>query len=93
MTVKLESIYQRAIDHYGSQLQSIVAIEEMAELQKELSKFLRGNLDENHMAEEIADVEIMLNQLKLIFDNHNKVGEFVELKLLRLNNRMNEDYE
>ena len=43
-------------------------IEEMAELQKELTKFLRGKLRREKLIEEIADVEIVLKNIKKYFD-------------------------
>ena len=48
-------------------MQITVAFEEMSELQKELCKYLRGRGSFEHIAEEIADVEIMLEQLKMLF--------------------------
>ena len=53
--------------------QLIVAIEELSELQKELCKSLR-NKDKiilDNLIEEIADVEIMLEQMKIYFDLPN----------------------
>jgi hypothetical protein len=43
-------------------------IEELAELQKELTKFLRGKLRREKLIEEIADVEIALKNIKKYFD-------------------------
>lgn len=47
---------------YGDK-QLVVAIEECAELQKELCKGLRGKLNRTALAEELADVCIMANQV------------------------------
>lgn len=77
-----------AIDTYGSRLQLIVAIEEMAELTKEICKFNRGKVDTSAIAEEIADVTIMLEQLKIIFDCGDEVEKQVDYKLKRLWARM-----
>lgn len=41
--------------------------EELSELQKELTKWLRGKCNPAGLLEEMADVSIMLNQLQLIF--------------------------
>jgi len=43
-------------------------IEELSELQKELCKYLRGNENRNKIIEEVADVEIALNDIKAKFD-------------------------
>lgn len=53
--------------YHGKEGQSIVAIEELSELQKELCKMLRGIGNPEHLAEEIADVEIMLCQIKELY--------------------------
>lgn len=59
---------QEAIELYGENLQQIVAIEKMAELQKEISKTIQsGATDRDAIAEEIADVEFMLRQLMIIY--------------------------
>ncbi|MGN1117754.1 MAG: hypothetical protein ACI4RU_04010 [Acutalibacteraceae bacterium] len=87
-----KEIMKSAIDKYGPTLQIIVAIEELSELQKSLTKHLRGETYESNISEEIADVDIMLQQLKMIFEipdhvvNRNKVR-----KLNRLVERMKEE--
>ena len=60
--------YKKAIDTYGKDKQLDVAIEEMSELTKEICKFKRGQDNHKQIVEEIADVEIMLQQLKMICD-------------------------
>ena len=61
------TLFKALIDKFGDK-QLIVAIEELSELQKELCKHLRGKTDVGHIAEEIADVCIMLCQLMLYFN-------------------------
>jgi len=63
-------IYQAALDTWGAESQTVVAFEEMSELQKELCKNLRGRDNCNEIAEEITDVQIMLEQMMLL---HNWV--------------------
>ena len=53
--------------YYGYD-QAIVAIEELSELQKELCKMVRGLGDHAHLSEEMADVYVMLEQLKIIYE-------------------------
>ena len=62
-----KELYKNLIDEYGS-LQVIVAIEELGELQKELCKSLRGKENKEHIIEEMADVYIMLEQIKIMYD-------------------------
>ena len=55
--------------HYGTQNQCLKAVEEMAELQRAIVKTMIGDKgDLDNVIEEIADVEIMMEQLKSIFD-------------------------
>jgi len=90
MKTNKEFIYQRAIDLWGAPLQAIVAIEEMAELTKEISKSLRKERLQNRahdpeLLAEIADVEIMLEQLKwYIPEGQKTVDEVKAQKLKRL---------
>lgn len=80
--VSNKSIYREAITTYGEIPQIDVAIEEMAELTQALSKYKRGK--QHNVEEEIADVSIMLEQLKIIFNN-KKVKKIRRNKIARLN--------
>ncbi len=64
----MQDVMKDAIDYYGENNQIIVAIEEMAELQKELVKHLRGIGDRGNIIEELVDVQIMMDQLTMIFE-------------------------
>lgn len=90
------NLYKRAIAQWGKPLQMIMALEEMAELQKELTKNMRGKDNKVAICEEIADVDIMLGQLKVMFDGQElKDGTVVEIakkiKLERLERMLNEN--
>ena len=63
-----KQIYQQALETYGGQLQTFVCMEEMSELQKELCKYERGADNVHQIAEEIADVRIMLDQMVIMHD-------------------------
>ncbi len=84
--VEENKIYREAIDFFGDESQKIMVIEEMSELTKELCKELRGRGDIEHLADELADVEIMLSQIKIIYDIHQTVEEHKDYKLHRLAN-------
>lgn len=82
------SIYKELIEKYGEK-QLIVAIEELSELQKEVCKHLRGKGNREHIIEEIADVEIMLEQLKYYFSiSYEEVDEIKKYKLERTKERL-----
>lgn len=89
---ELLTIWRQSIDHYGRQLQSIVCMEECAELTQAISKKLRDPTSPNdHLAEEMADVIICLNLLKLMYGITDKaIRDQVEAKTLRLAKRMEE---
>ena len=82
--VREADILEGAIKKFGIRPQVIVAIEELAELQKELTKYLRAGYvsevhkDYSNILEEMADVSIMLNQLELIF------GDPIEEEIAKL---------
>lgn len=73
------------IDHYGTLNQKLIAIEEMAELQKAIVKHIRQESEENinSAIEEIADVQVMLEQLKMIFSCKSKIDEVMDAKIDR----------
>lgn len=83
-------IYRRALKTFGTDLQTLVAIEEMSELQKELCKNRRGKENQTHIAEEIADVQIMLEQMMILYDCTEIVKKFRLYKLSRLEARISE---
>lgn len=84
-------VYDQAIDTFGVEKQLVVAVEELSELQKEICKALRyqdGGVNTDHMAEEIADVMIMVEQLKRIFRIEELVEQYKDQKFERLCRRI-----
>lgn len=78
-----------ALEHYGNNPQVDIAIEEMSELIKELLKNRRGEENRSMIADEMADVYIMLEQLKFIFGiNETELKVNAEFKIQRLKNRI-----
>lgn len=85
-----KSIYQTAWQKWGEEAQVMMAVEEMSELTKEICKIYRGKGNIDNLAEEIADVTIMMEQLRLIYDINDAVCEQMDLKIKRLQNRLEE---
>ena len=81
--------YTNAMLAFGGRNQMIVAIEELSECQKEICKILRGGEDYRHLAEEIADATIMLEQMRYIFGLNELVCEKMDQKIMRLDARLN----
>lgn len=86
-------ILQNAIDTYGTKAQMMQCIEEMAELIQAINKYFRANTDEEmakayvSVIEEISDVQIMLQQMRLLFGD-KAVDEQITAKLGRLQKRL-----
>ena len=71
-------IYRQAVEHFGRLNQVIKAMEECGELVQALARWAEGEPVIGNIAEEIADVEIMLGQVKVILGE--QYGEYLELK-------------
>jgi hypothetical protein len=78
-----KSLLERALEHFGAQTQVSKAIEEMAELITELARIDSNRGMNIKVIEEIADVIIMINQLKILF-GEELVQSHIETKLKRL---------
>lgn len=77
-------VYTNALVCYGEKTQMVMALEELSECQKEICKRLRGYSNDEHLAEEIADATIMLEQLRLFFGLNDLVCEKMDDKVRRL---------
>lgn len=86
-----DELYKKAVEKWGVNAQINMLVEEMAELTKAICKLSRedrpafNSMRKNSIEEEIADVEIMLGQMRIIFDSSNIDG-YKNKKLQRLNN-------
>lgn len=86
-------VYADALATFGPNMQLIVALEEMSELQKEITKALRRDLNPMHLAEEVADAAIMLEQVQQIFNIKEQVHEMMDSKILRLKKNIKKEME
>lgn len=85
-------IIRSAIRKNGKTMQTVVAIEEMSELQKELTKYIRGLGNREHLKEEVADVLIMITQIQIMFAlPDEEIKEVVDFKINRLKERMEQN--
>ena len=83
-----KAVLRAAVEKWGKEAQTKMVLEEMSELQKEICKNWRGQNNEDSIAEEIADVEIVLEQLKIIFGCAGKVHAHRIRKMKRLKERL-----
>lgn len=104
----MDKTINKIADHYGYEPQSMQLIEEMAELTVAINKYRRfvskgvnnavNNILQaefllNNIIEEIADVEIMLEQIKHLIDSNNDVAKVKELKIARQIERIEKESE
>lgn len=83
-----KQVYDAALGKWGAKMQATVAIEEMSEVIKEITKMLRGKLDREHMAEEIADATIMLEQLRQMLNINESVDSWMDYKVAALKRKV-----
>lgn len=96
MTEKEKEQLAQIIEYYRPDLQIRVAVEEMAELIQALMKQQRNvyeaeepSRNYDHILEEMADVEIMLEQLKMIFvTSEYSYDAIIQSKIYRQLERM-----
>lgn len=85
---KAYEVCRAALTHYGAEPQKLMVMEEMSELQKELCKSSRGKDNRLHIAEEIADVLIVLEQMVILYDCAEQVQDWHKVKIARLDERI-----
>ena len=87
-----DAICCTALEHYGVHSQIVKCMEECGELIQALARKMCGEENIENVVEELADVEIMLMQMRAVFgrqDAHRMMAQ----KLARLKMRMEEEEE
>jgi hypothetical protein len=77
-----DDLLRSVIDEFGVTHQAIKAIEEMAELTVELAKGINLIKSNGNLLEEVADVQIVLDQLKIAFFKDQEEFESIKDKKL-----------
>lgn len=80
----MPDIYEQAVETFGVDHQLWVFVGEVAELLDDVADYKRGRCTVDDIAEEIADVEIMLEQLKVIYQCYGAVAYWRQAKTERL---------
>lgn len=77
---------KKAIEKFGKEKQRLIAIEELSELQKAIIKGIRVPCRENtiNIAEETADVYIMLKQIEMMYEIEPEIQKIIDFKIRRL---------
>ena len=83
----MNDFYNEIIDRLGERNQITKCVEELSELQQVLCKLLPtvdGGVNKDKVIEEIADVEIMLNQVKIILEiSEEEITNMKNYKIMR----------
>lgn len=80
----ISSIYEQAVDKFGKTHQIGVLIEEMGECIAKGSQLItRGRDVEQEFIEEIADVQIMINQMEVVYGKE-RINTAIRKKLTKL---------
>lgn len=86
---KTDKVFIEARIQFGEENQMNVAQEELAECVAAISRVKRGRPDAiENLAEEIADVKVVIRQLELIFALENRVNFHFDRKVERLEQRI-----
>ena len=99
LTIREVETLLDAVRAFGPDQQALKAVEELGELVQALCKFrveaANGNASAlwDNIAEEMADVYIPLEQLKIIYANHSRVEAWAHEKLARLRARIDQRRE
>lgn len=88
--IDVQKVLKTAVDTYGKEAQTDMMIEGMSELTKALLKHRRNATPKtlDNIKEEMADVQIMLDQMRLIYGEN---GGYRTEKVLRLASRLGID--
>ena len=81
LTPEQQKVCTDVLTFYGYDMERMVAIEEMSELTKELSKQKRGEGNRDHLIEEIADVYLCLEKIEQMNNiTHEERSEWIARK-------------
>lgn len=85
----LDDILEKNLQHNGKSTELVIIMEELAELTQQVSKKFRCKEDPMHLLEEVADVYICLEELKLIAEIYDdEVEAAMSVKLDRIRKRL-----
>lgn len=88
MTKEEKDLYRNVLETWGLQNQIYMVIEESSELVDALCKLKRGRVDISEVITELADVQIMLEQMLVAFDCEEDFEKEKAFKLNRLKERL-----
>ncbi|RLI79847.1 hypothetical protein DRP05_02565 [Archaeoglobales archaeon] len=85
----MKEVLSEAIEKWGVNANLWVFMEEIGELTKEISKAIRYKPNYDRISEEVADVEIAIELVKIIFNlDQKRIEEIKRHKIERLMKRL-----
>lgn len=81
-------VYEKAIAKFGPDHQAVKAVEELGEAVQAICKMLLGCEKREHLAEELADVSIMVEQMRMIFNIGGSVDSWMDYKIAALKRKV-----
>lgn len=88
LEARCSGILRSALSRFGEEAQRTMLVEEVGELLTAIAQNKRGRVPESAVAEEIADVQIMLWQMEMIYCNGVRLDEIIDRKVKRLSERI-----
>ena len=79
-----DPIYVLAVTRWGSHVQKMMFFEEVGEAMQAISHYERGRCDSDRVLHELADVQILINQMVLIHGSSHMFSEIYEEKVEKL---------
>ena len=88
MTEHEKEICIAAMQTWGPKVQKLIIFEEIAEFMKTFAKCVRTKGNYEELINEIADMEVILQQLKFMYDAESDVEKIVSSKLQKLEEKL-----
>jgi NTP pyrophosphatase (non-canonical NTP hydrolase) len=83
-----KEVFQRAIADLGIKSQSDMLVEECLELALAVRHYDRDKVNHEKLLDELVDVSVMIEQMKLIINNYSLFNKIWDEKVKRLDDRL-----
>lgn len=86
----MDKTLSKVLVKYGIEQQSLSAVNVLLSLIKEITKAMCDQLDKENLTEAMADVKIVIEQMKIYYSiSDSDIDKVVQQKIKRLDERMN----
>ena len=80
--------FRKAVIVWGRPAQLGMVVEECAELISDINRYGRGRITDDKLMEEVVDVQIMIEQMRIIMDDQSKWERMWSHKIGRLKGKV-----